>query len=413
LELELQLRKDHEPRTGCIAVHAPEGILIKQTEMLHKPDEWTTVELVSHGGVVQSRVNGRLIGTASLPSDRPKLGWLGLLSFENHPAPNDTRIEFRKIEIREAANSAVAVKDSDYRPWRPLFNGEDLSGWKTHEKQPNGWKVEDGLLIGTGAAGHLFSESGEYGDFHFRAEAMINERGDSGIFFRSEYGLNGMNANAKIPQPFAYEANLLHDFPNVANTGSLISPRVGKSEHLANTVVMKPNTWCTLEIVAQGNRLRTLVDGKPRAELTDVDFRFQRGHFALQVYRPDTVVKFRKIEVREPVLLLTQPPALLSAQTLAGAKIFSGYCASWSADSKYFAVHRQTPSSRIEVIEPATGKVRTLVEKGFDPVWSPVAGGPIAFVTSTTASSLADDEVWLIESDGSHARRVAQGGYPS
>jgi WD40 repeat protein len=32
--------------------------------------------------------------------------------------------------------------------WTQLFNGKDLTGWKTDPRQPDGWKVENGLLIG-------------------------------------------------------------------------------------------------------------------------------------------------------------------------------------------------------------------------------------------------------------------------
>src|SRR5262249_6765402 len=40
--------------------------------------------------------------------------------------------------------------------FRPLFNGKDLSGWKTGPKSPGNWRVEEGVLIGSGpSAGYL------------------------------------------------------------------------------------------------------------------------------------------------------------------------------------------------------------------------------------------------------------------
>ena len=47
---------------------------------------------------------------------------------------------------------------------------------------------------------------------------------------------------------------------------------------------------------------------------------------------------------------------------------------------------------------------------GKDPAWSPGDGRWIAFVRG---SSAADEEVWLIASDGQHARKIADGGCPS
>src|SRR5919204_474003 len=56
----------------------------------------------------------------------------------------------------------------------PLFNGKDLTGWKTHPDQPGDWRVENGVLIGRGPLSHLFSERGDYENFHLRVEAKIN-----------------------------------------------------------------------------------------------------------------------------------------------------------------------------------------------------------------------------------------------
>ena len=101
--------------------------------------------------------------------------------------------------------------------WVPLFNGKDLSGWKM-VNPPSGefesvaakagddrkvtayvgflkkggaaetlWRVENGLLIGAGHASHLFTEGG-YDDFHYRVEAKINDKGNSGQYFRTKFG---------------------------------------------------------------------------------------------------------------------------------------------------------------------------------------------------------------------------------
>src|SRR5262249_29682245 len=34
--------------------------------------------------------------------------------------------------------------------WTQLFNGKDLTGWKTHPKDPGNWRVEDGAIVGQG-----------------------------------------------------------------------------------------------------------------------------------------------------------------------------------------------------------------------------------------------------------------------
>ena len=72
-------------------------------------------------------------------------------------------------------------------------------GWKTHPDQPGNWRVEDGVLIGSDKVSHLFTERGDYANFHLRVEAMINPKGDSGVFFRSDRAF----ARAAGDGPFA------------------------------------------------------------------------------------------------------------------------------------------------------------------------------------------------------------------
>src|SRR5437764_1991934 len=71
--------------------------------------------------------------------------------------------------------------------FKPLFNGKDLTGWKTHPDDKAKWSVKDGCIFGEGPAGHLFSERGDYENFHFRIEAKINDKGNSGQYFRATF----------------------------------------------------------------------------------------------------------------------------------------------------------------------------------------------------------------------------------
>jgi uncharacterized protein (TIGR03067 family) len=183
--------------------------------------------------------------------------------------------------------------------WVQLFNGKDLTGWKTHSDQPGDWKVQDGILIGRGPRSHLFSERGDYENFHLRVEAKINNLGNSGVYFRSEYGLGwGIN-------PKGYEAQIFEgDAQDPYKTGSLYG--LAKiTEDLG-----KPNTWFTLDVITQGNRTVIQVDGKTTVDFVDRAATYMKGHFALQVERPpQTIVQFRKIEIKE------LPPAVAPPDT--------------------------------------------------------------------------------------------------
>ena len=79
---------------------------------------------------------------------------------------------------------AAAEEEKAEDGWVQLFNGKDLTGWKTHPDDKAKWEVVDGTLVGSGPSGHLFSERGDYENFHFRIEAKINDKGNSGQYFR-------------------------------------------------------------------------------------------------------------------------------------------------------------------------------------------------------------------------------------
>jgi hypothetical protein len=120
--------------------------------------------------------------------------------------------------LAAAAWAAAADDKKDAKGWVQLFDGKDLIGWKIHG-QPNPrdivriypkieggkpvayegqlkksdkvvplWRVEDGILIGSGPSTHLFSDRGDYENFYFRVEVMINDHGNSGQYFRTKFG---------------------------------------------------------------------------------------------------------------------------------------------------------------------------------------------------------------------------------
>src|SRR6185312_17350468 len=65
------------------------------------------------------------------------------------------------------------------------------------------WRVEDGVLIGSGPHSHLFTEGGNYQNFRYRVEAMINDHGNSGQYFRTAFG-------ADFPKGYEAQINSTH-----------------------------------------------------------------------------------------------------------------------------------------------------------------------------------------------------------
>jgi len=213
--------------------------------------------------------------------------------------------------------------DKDDKGWVQLFNGKDLTGWKLHpepnknaildvitkekggkvvafygkvkgDKEVPLWRIEEGILIGSGPASHLFSDRGDYQNFHYRIEAMINDKGNSGQYFRTAFGPG-------FPKGYEAQINATHSDP--VRTGSLY-PSGGLAKYRDKITVLndaphKPNEWFTQEVIAKGNHLVIKVNGKTTLDWKDPESRYMKGHFALQGHDPGTVVKFKKIEVKE------------------------------------------------------------------------------------------------------------------
>jgi hypothetical protein len=175
-------------------------------------------------------------------------------------------------------------KKDDDKDWAQLFNGKDLKGWKTHPADKAKWEVKDGILTGSGRAGHLFSERGDYENFRYRVEAKINDGGNSGQYFRTQFG-------PSFPKGYEAQINSTHSDP--VRTGSLYNFVPVKE------MLVKPDEWFTQEVIADGNHIIIKVNAKTTVDFVDKKNTYKKGHFALQQHDPGTVVQFRKIEVKE------------------------------------------------------------------------------------------------------------------
>ena len=183
--------------------------------------------------------------------------------------------------------------------WVQLFDGKDLTGWKTHPRNPGDWRVKDGVIVGRGNTSFLFSERSDFANFHLRVEAKSNATGDSGIFFRAPFDLKFGDEPTQVRLIEGYEAQIAVRSNYPFHTGSLaISP--GEWAHQAPLMPHNPDEWFVLEVIAEGNHLQTRVNGEVTADYRDEKSRFNRGHLALQTWGLGiTYVQFRKIEIKE------------------------------------------------------------------------------------------------------------------
>lgn len=130
-----------------------------------------------------------------------------------------------------------------------LFNGKDLSGWKTMGKAPNGWKVVDGML-----SNDTHQESGkhvthanlrterEFEDFNLKLEFRVPKNGNSGVYLRGIYEIQVADSFGKKNDPH--------------NCGALYS-RIMPSAN----VCKPPGEWQTFDITLVDRHLTVIHNG--------------------------------------------------------------------------------------------------------------------------------------------------------
>ena len=209
------------------------------------------------------------------------------------------------LGIALSAAAAVALtlapvaaddKKDDDQGFKQLFNGKDLTGWKTHPDDKAKWEVKDGAITASGPVGHLFSERGDYENFVFRIEAKINDKGNSGQYFRTTF---------QKSFPTTYEAQINVTQQDPIKTGSLypsfnrrLTPEQ-REKLIVREAPHKVDEWFTQEVTAVGNHIIIKVNGTTTVDFVDDTNAFTKGHFAIQYHDPTCKIQVRKVEVKE------------------------------------------------------------------------------------------------------------------
>jgi formylglycine-generating enzyme required for sulfatase activity/serine/threonine protein kinase len=291
--------KEPGGKTGSLRSYPQSVVLQKIDEPLVPPGQWFTYEVIAAGSQISTFVNGKL--AASVTDNAHPQGRLALQLL----APETTVVEFRKIEIRDLANQQPTDG------FVQLFNGTDRTGWNLNPDSSGFWRVEEGVLIGgpSNEQGMLHTERDDFEDFHLRAEVKFEGDGaDGGIFFRTA-------TQASNELNFCFDPNL----PN-QQTGSLVVHRPETKDSVwksAPTGLAKAGEWMTVEIIARGGQALTRINGKTAAISSELCGNL-RGQIVLQHLGPRTVVRFRKIEIKE--LPSSAPPLAFAPFDEAQAK---------------------------------------------------------------------------------------------
>src|SRR5687767_1865814 len=137
--------------------------------------------------------------------------------------------------------------------WRPLFNGHDLSGWKTTGSAA--WRVEHppgspGIIVG-GQDGDpkrsgLLATTKSYQNFELELDFMIDEHGkyNSGVYLRNDPAARGRTG---------YQINIGRGAAQEYAGGLFTDKWLAKGDE--KDEIRKPLEWNTLRILADGPRI--------------------------------------------------------------------------------------------------------------------------------------------------------------
>lgn len=154
-----------------------------------------------------------------------------------------------------ASLSLTAAFGAVEEGFTPLFNGEDLTGWKIIGQQGPGYVVQDGTIVcPANGGGNLFTEK-EYSNFILRFDVKISPAGNNGVGIRAPYGGDAAYKGMEIQvldnehkvyeklQPWQYHGSVYGIFP-------------AKRGYQKNA-----GEWNTEEIMADGRNIKVTLNG--------------------------------------------------------------------------------------------------------------------------------------------------------
>jgi hypothetical protein len=204
---------------------------------------------------------------------------------------------------KESTSPTVLETKNAKEEFQPLFNGKDLSGWRVLGNPTHPWKVDDGVLEGSGGprgGSSLATERSDFANFHLRVETKLAEGLNTGIQFR----VTETDAGAAW-----YLAYIAGTDQGEEDTGCLrfhAHKRDNPNAHgltitlaRADPVVpIRKGQWFVEEVIADGDVITVLVQGIEVARFKTLDRKLKSGPIRI-VARSNSRVVVRKVEIKE------------------------------------------------------------------------------------------------------------------
>jgi hypothetical protein len=209
----------------------------------------------------------------------------------------------KKLLISTLTILSLAFNASAEVGWTSMFNGKDLTGWKSNEEVPGVFLVKDGELIVNGGRAHLFyvGEDGKaaFKNFEFKAKVKTTPNANSGIYFHTVWQDKGWPAAG-------YECQVNATHSDVKKTGGLYAVA-----DVLNTAPHKDDDWFDYGIKVEGKRIIITINGKVTTDWTQPDDwdpskslnnmagrKLGEGTIAIQGHDPKSVIHYKDLHIK-------------------------------------------------------------------------------------------------------------------
>jgi hypothetical protein len=200
--------------------------------------------------------------------------------------------------------SAAAAADDG---WTSMFNGKDLSGWKSNaatENQPAGvFSAKDGELIVSGGRAHLFyvgaGGDAKFKNFEFKAKVKTTQGSNSGIYFHTQFQEKGWPSAG-------YECQVNATHTDRKKTGGLYAVA-----DVMDNASNKDGEWFDYAIKVEGKHIVISINGKVTTDWTQPEDwdpakmlsnmpgrKLGEGTIAIQGHDPKSVVHYKDLFIR-------------------------------------------------------------------------------------------------------------------
>lgn len=204
-----------------------------------------------------------------------------------------------------------------------IFDGKTLTNW---DGDPAFWRVENGAIVAESTPGKpvavntfLVWRGGTTGDFEFKVDYRMTPNANSGVQYRStivssvgRWSMRGYQAD--LDGANRYTGQIYEErargfialrgssvrFNAAAAGGSTLIGSFGADSALK--ALIKPDDWNSLHIMARGNTIVQMVNGRVMSAVVDEDERGRamEGLLGLQLHSgPPMKIEFRNLWYRK------------------------------------------------------------------------------------------------------------------